>query len=164
MVCRSPSGASGLRGAFPSATLCWHRRSHSRPMSIRARSGEPVPIGYGSPGAVLNYIVLLQRSDERSRPLLSKLFAHTACARPSNLNDQNRPLDISQPSLRRARPGGLSIRGMGVVRTPSTSFPAIGAAKPNDPDFALLAIHCAHDVARRAASFAATSRRRDVAL
>src|SRR5262249_1795969 len=35
MVCRSPSGASGLRGAFPSATLCWHRRSHSRPMSMQ---------------------------------------------------------------------------------------------------------------------------------
>ena len=34
-----------------------------------------MPIGYGSPGAVLNYIVLLQRSDERSRPLWSKLFA-----------------------------------------------------------------------------------------
>ena len=34
-----------------------------------------MPIGYGSPGAVLNYIVLLHRSDKRSRPLLSKLFA-----------------------------------------------------------------------------------------
>ena len=34
-MCRSPSGASGLRGASPSATLCWHRGSRSRPMSMQ---------------------------------------------------------------------------------------------------------------------------------
>ena len=44
--CRSPSGASGLRGAFPSATLWWHRRSRSRPMSMqrsRWRTGADRP-------------------------------------------------------------------------------------------------------------------------
>jgi len=68
-------------------------------------------------------------------------------------------LDISQPSHSTRKTGGLSN-----VRTPSASFPAIGTAKPHEAGFALLAIHCAHDVARSAAGFAATSRRRDVAL
>ena len=45
-MCRSPSGASGLRGASPSATLCWHRGSRSRPMSMqrsRWRTGADKP-------------------------------------------------------------------------------------------------------------------------
>ena len=45
-MCRSPSGASGLRGASPSATLCWHRGSRSRPMSMqrsRWRTGADRP-------------------------------------------------------------------------------------------------------------------------
>src|SRR5262249_21648696 len=88
------------------------------------------------------------------------LAASNQILRPSGFFD---PRYLSAKSFD-ARDRGPVHQGPGVVRTPSASFPAIGTAKPHEAGFALLAIHCAHDVARSAAGFAATSRRRDVAL